>query len=65
MSNLEKSYEQELRIHKERLELLKEEKVERILFNLADFLINKAVPIMNIINLLDEYERKGKKNLIF
>jgi len=61
MSNLEKSYEQELRIHKERLELLKEEKVERILFNLADFLINKAVPIMNIINLLDEYERKGKK----
>lgn len=63
MSNLEKIYETEIKIAKEKLKLLKEEKTERTLFNIADFLINKAVPIINIIDVINQIKERGEKKL--
>jgi len=61
MSNLEKIYEQEVKIARERLKVLKEEKTERILFNIADFCINKAIPIISIVDVLNQIREKKKR----
>jgi len=62
MSNLEKIYEQQIINEREKLELLRKEKVENTLFNVADFLINRAIPIINIINIINQIKERGKKN---
>jgi len=60
MSNLEKIYEQEVKIARERLKVLKEEKTERILFNIADFLINRTIPIINLFDVLNQIRERKK-----
>lgn len=60
MSNLERIYELQLEIQKEKLEILKKSRIENTLFRIADFLLFKTVPIINLFDVLNQIRERKK-----